>query len=681
MNSNSARRVISLLVLIGCLTAPYECAWAGGDKPPRTETRDDCAHYSPLKQPLFGDLHVHTSYSHDAWVSLQRNDPWDAYRYARGESLAQPDADGDFTVRAQISRPLDFAAVTDHAEYFGELNLCTRDSSQLAYWMPQCMLGRADSFFLRLLAARYWSGLGAAGRESDDDRSFICSVPGANCEAAALTTWKDIQRAAEDHYDRSDACSFTTFIAYEYTDAPEFRNMHRNVIFRNDQVTEQALSVYATGSNQFPKLWQLLRDQCIDGQDRCDVMVIPHNPNLSGGLMFLDPPTPQQAQDRVFFEPVVEITQHKGSSECRFDRLAGQGLATTDELCTFEQYESDNLQAMGVLFGKLRAAGGRPRSLSEFGRRNMVRNALKDGLALQQQSGVNPFKMGFIGSTDTHNATPGGTEEDSFIGHLGQRDGGYRNVQDHFADNPGGLAVVWAEENSRDSIFAAIRRKETYATSGTRPVVRFFGGYDIATDLCEVTDLAAAGYEGGVPMGGSLAPGASAAAPRFVVNALKDPGAPGREGNDLQRIQIVKGWLDADGATHEQVFDVAGDRANGAWVDSTTCQSTGSGAKALCAVWEDPGFDPRQRSFYYARVLENPSCRWSTRHCLAAGVNPFAGDCRQQAATLTANMQDKAGARGDVYGNCCKQQAAEPFYSPVIQERAWTSPIWYEPAG
>ena len=666
-------------VLLSCVAATGSLAQAPDAPFERTETRAGCAHYDPLRQPLFGDLHVHTSYSHDAYVSMQRNDPWDAYRYARGESLAQPDSEGQLTVQAQISKPLDFTAVTDHAEYFGELNLCTRDSSTLAYWLPQCMINRADNFFVRLMAAAYWSGMSASGRESDDDRSFICSMPGADCKAAALETWTDIQQAAEDHYDRSSACEFTTFVGYEYTDAPEFKNMHRNVIFRNELVTEQALSVYATGSYQFPKLWQQLREQCIDGQEGCDVMVIPHNANLSGGLMFRDPQSEQEARDRLFFEPVTEITQHKGSSECRFDRLAGRGLGTTDELCTFEQYESDNLKAMGVLYGELRSEEGRPKSLDEFARRNMVRNVLKDGLALEQATGVNPFKIGFIGSTDTHNATPGGTEEDSFVGHLGQRDGGYRNVQDHFADNPGGHAVVWAEENARDSIFEALRRKETYATSGTRPIVRFFGGYDFDPQLCQADDLVAQGYARGVPMGGSIPAAQAGATPTFLVSALKDPGVPGRPGNDLQRIQIIKGWLDAEGNTQEQVFDVAGDGNNGAWVDPGTCAATGSGAGALCAVWRDGNFDPGQRAFYYTRVIENPSCRWSTRHCLAAGVSPFAQDCRQQADALTAKLQDEQGAKGDVYGNCCKKADQEPFYSPVIQERAWTSPIWYQP--
>ncbi|MEH6593740.1 MAG: DUF3604 domain-containing protein, partial [Halioglobus sp.] len=630
-------------------------------------------------QALFGDLHVHTSYSHDAYVSQQRNDPWDAYRYAKGETIAQPDAEGEQSVNATISKPLDFTAVTDHAEYFGELNLCTRDASTLAYWMPQCMMNRADNFFVRLLAASYWSGLSAKGRDSDDDRSFICSLPGVDCKTAAAETWADIQRAAEDHYDRSAACQFTTFVAYEYTDAPEFNNMHRNVIFRNDQVTERELSVYATGSYQFPKLWQQLRSQCTEGDKGCDVLVIPHNPNLSGGLMFRDPESEQEVTDRLFFEPVVEITQHKGSSECRYDRLAQRGLGTTDEQCTFEQYESDNLQAMGVLYGELRAEGGKPVDLDNFASRNMLRNVLKDGLLMAQTSGANPFQMGFIGSTDTHNATPGGADEDSFVGHLGQRDGGYRGVQDHFADNPGGHAVVWAEENSRDAIFSAIRRKETYATSGTRPVVRFFGGYDLDPELCGSDKLVDQGYQHGVPMGGTLSPGSTASAPNFVLSALKDPGTAGREGNDLQRIQIIKGWVDALGASHEQVFDVAGNSDNGAWVDQDSCQATGSGAKNLCAVWQDPDFDPGQQAFYYARVLENPSCRWSTRHCLAAGVNPFASNCQTQADALTTKLQEEQGAKGDVYSNCCKKAEEEPFYSPVIQERAWTSPIWYQP--
>jgi hypothetical protein len=300
---------------------------------------------------------------------------------------------------------------------------------------------------------------------------------------------------------------------------------------------------------------------------------------------------------------------------------------------------------------------------------------LKDGLALGRSSGTNPFKLGFIGSTDTHSATPGGTMEDDYKGHLGRRDAGYRNVQDHFQDNPGGHAVVWAEENSRDAIFEGIRRKETYATSGTRLVVRFFGGWDYAPESCDAGEVARAGYDGGVPMGGDLPQASGDGPPRFVVSALKDPGSEGRPGTDLAAIQIVKGWLAADGTTRERVFDVVGDATRRSPVDRETCRPA-PGEAGLCAVWTDPEFDPAEPAFYYARVLENPTCRWSTLQCRAAGVDPFASDCRAQARAATERVA-LAGGRGDVYGSCCLAEAEEPFYSPVVQERAWTSPIWY----
>jgi hypothetical protein len=306
----------------------------------------------------------------------------------------------------------------------------------------------------------------------------------------------------------------------------------------------------------------------------------------------------------------------------------------------------------------------------------MVRNALKDGLALEKSSGINPFKMGFIGSTDTHSATPGGAEEDNYTGHLGRRDAGYRNVQDHFFDNPGGLAVVWAEENSRDAIFEGMRRKEAYATSGTRPIVRFFAGQELPEDLCSDPGMIEKAYAGGVPMGGELI--APAASPRFLVSAVKDAGSPGHPGTDLQRLQVVKGWLDAKGKTHEKVFDVAGAVDTEAGVDPETCESTGRGHQNLCTVWSDPDYVQGQAAFYYVRVLENPSCRWSTRQCQAAGVNPFTDNCPDLAAAATAELQEQ-GARGDVFGRCCLDPAEQPFYSPTIQERAWTSPIWINP--
>jgi hypothetical protein len=233
--------------------------------------------------------------------------------------------------------------------------------------------------------------------------------------------------------------------------------------------------------------------------------------------------------------------------------------------------------------------------------------------------------------------------------------------------NPGGLAVVWAEENSRDALFGAIRRREVYATSGHRPTVRFFAG-DLPSNLCGKPDLIERAYRQGVPMGGELGALGSGDSPRFVLHAMKDPGGASIPPTDLQRVQIIKGWVDELGETHEKVFEVAGDPDNGASVDPQTCEPLGTGFADLCTVWEDPEFDPDQRAFYYGRVLDNPTCRWSTRLCQSQGVNPLSPTCEAEAA-----------AKGPEFANCCIREEDEPFYSPVIQERAWTSPIWYKP--
>jgi hypothetical protein len=642
----------------------------------RTEQRADCDDYQPLRKALFGDLHVHSRYSFDAYISSMRRDPWDAYRYAKGEPIILPDPDGEQNISARIERALDFAAVTDHGEYLGPVDVCTQDAGRLGYWWPHCILTRADNLWLQLVAAEWWTSLGGQ-TEAEQSTSFACTL--SDCAAAGKAAWGRIQQAAEDHYDRSAACTFTTFVGYEYTDSPDRRNLHRNVIFRNDRVTEMPVSAYDTGRYNFPALWRQLRRQCLDAGKGCDVMSIPHNPNLSGGLMFRDPRSTEEAEDSRFFETVVELVQHKGASECRYDRLAGAGLATEDEACDFEQLTADNLSMLGSVEGKIRTERARSVPLEEFGRRNMVRNALKDGLALGQKTGMNPFQFGFIGSTDTHSATAGGAEEFNYPGHLGRRDAGFRNVQDHFFSNPGGLAVVWAEENSRDAIFSAIRRRETYATSGTRPTVRFFGGAGLDPDLCSDTQMIERAYADGVPMGGVLQGVPERSSPAFLVSALKDPGTAAHPGIDLQRLQIIKGWVDAAGETHERVFDVAGEPNNEAGVDPDDCTPRGVGAAALCTVWRDPDFDPRQAAFYYARVLENPSCRWSTLQCQAAGVNPFAPDCAQRAATASARVREQLGAKGEAYENCCIDASTQPFYSPTQQERAWTSPIWYRP--
>lgn len=640
----------------------------------RTEQREPCSEHTPTKRPMFGDLHVHTSLSFDSYVSSQRNDPSAAYRYAKGQAIILSDEDSNQAIKAQIQRPLDFTAVTDHAEFLGPINLCTQDSSRLAYWFPACIATRSENFYVQLLAANYWVSMGVTDTSSTKEKSFACTL--GDCDAAHKEAWQTIQAAAEEHYDRSSDCQFTTFVGYEYTDAPNFSNLHRNVIFRNERVTETAISTYDTGSLNYPALWQRLREECTDGGKGCDVISIPHNPNLSRGLMFPDPRSEREAADRLYFEPLVELVQHKAASECRFDRLLQRGVATEDELCDFEQALADNLSMLGTVFGKVRTEEARPVGIDDFGRRNMVRNVLKDGLALQNTTGTNPFKLGFIGSTDTHSATPGAAEEDNYVGHLGRRDSGYRNVQDHFFDNPGGLAVVWAEENSRDSIFTGMRNRETYATSGTRPIVRFFAGQDLPETLCNDPDMLTKAYAQGVPMGAELP--ATERSPRFLVSAAKDTGSPGRPGLDLQRLQVIKGWLDQQGNTHERVFDVAGSADNGAGVDPESCAPTGTGHTNLCTVWQDPEYSAEQAAFYYVRVLENPSCRWSTLQCQAGGVNPFASNCAEQAQQQNA-LRNEEGARGDVYNSCCLDPAEQPFYSPTIQERAWTSPIWLTP--
>lgn len=657
------------LVLTLCSTFVFAAGFE------RTEDRPPCADYDANKRPLFGDLHVHTSYSHDSYTSRQRNDPWDAYRFATGEAITLPNEFGEQTVTARLQRPIDFAAITDHGEYLGLLNMCTRDPWKLGYWWPHCIATRSDNMWLQLLATSRYGALGGLSGEGHKT-SIACSL--SDCEQTTADTWDDIQRAADEFYDDSIDCSFTSFVAYEFTDAPFRNNMHRNVIFRNEHVTDTPITTYDTGSYNFPRLWEILREQCIEAGEGCDVMAIPHNPNLSGGMMFRNPETPQEATDRLEFEPVVEIIQHKASSECRFDRLAGVGLATEDELCDFEQVVGDNLTMLGSVNGEIMTDAAAAVPIGEFDRRNMVRNALKDGLALGQESGINPFSFGFIGSTDTHSATTGAAEENNFVGHLGWRDAGFRGIQDHFTSNPGGYAVVWAEENSRDAIFTGLKRKEAYATSGTRPTLRFFAGEELDADLCQSPDMVSRAYRQGVAMGGELS-GITANSPKFLVSAQKDPGTETYPGTDLQRVQIVKGWVDADGETHERVHDVAGDANNGASVDPNSCAPTGAGAAQLCAVWEDPEFDAAQSAFYYVRVLENPTCRWSTLHCQGFGVNPFSKDCKAQAEQATAVALER-GAEGDVFGKCCLAPEEEPFYTPTIQERAWTSPIWYRPA-
>lgn len=630
-----------------------------------------CKNFNALRNPYFGDLHVHTTYSLDANTQGTRLKPQDAYRFAQGEKLGiQPyDAQGNATRFTQIGRRLDFAAVTDHAELFGETEICTNPSYS-EYNLPECQFYRnspSNAFTVFNLVAvglpelpqfptpagvPVVSDAPVIGTNGKIPRLPYCGVNGERCLEAAKTPWRDIQRAAEAYNDRSDNCQFTTFVGYEYTLAPKSNNLHRNVIFRTEVVPE-----LPPATQEYPQpelLWKALSDQCKTAQG-CDYLTIPHNSNLGAGLMFETKDrfdkdyTAEFARTRQQNEPLAEITQHKGQSEC----LGNEGsVNASDELCKFEILPYNNLT--GNRFNGFNT--GPPMD------KDFLRQALKEGIKLEQTLGVNPFKYGFIGSSDTHIASPGNVvESEKFPGHGGAGASGTVNgLSDLVENNPGGLAVLWAEQNTRDSLFSAMRRREAYGTSGTRPIVRFFGGWNLPANQCGSSDFAGTGYANGVPMGGDLpAKPASVNKPRFAVSALRDPGANGESTQPLQRIQIIKGWIE-NGVTKEKVYEVAGNKDNGAGVDLSTCHPTNAdkGFASLCSVWEDPDFNSAQSAFYYARVIENPSCRWTTQQCLVAKV-----DCSNSSAV-------PAG-----FADCCNTN-----YPKTVQERAWTSPIWYKPS-
>ncbi|MAC33551.1 MAG: hypothetical protein CME38_08090 [Haliea sp.] len=599
-----------------------------------------CSHHQPLRQAFFGDLHVHTRYSLDASTQGTRTTPDQAYRFARGEPLGiQPwDEAGRPQRSLQLRRPLDFAMVSDHAELLGEVEICTTPDID-GYNSWQCLIYRywpRGAFYLfNATASLRAKHLG------------MCGENGERCLAAALEPWREMREAAQAHNDRSTDCAFTTFIGYEWT-ASEPRsggNLHRNVVFRNASVPPLPISFIDAPAASL--LWSRLEADCNRGGEGCDSLVIPHNSNLSAGFMFGDPSGEREPLDaaaaaqRRRMEPLVEIMQHKGASECFFD----PGV-TRDELCAFELLPEDNISGFDNPPG--------PHT-------GFLRQVWQQGLGLQAELGINPFQTGVIGSSDTHLGAPGAVEEDRFLGHGGAgvpaRGAVPPGLPDKLEYNPGGLAVLWAEENSREALFQAMRRREAYATSGPRILTRLFAGPDLPPTLCGAPDMLETAYDLGVPMGGELN-WADSGRMRLLLSAQQDPGTADAPGLPLQKIQVIKGWLGADGQTRERVYDVAGEARSDASVNLATCEPEGAGHASLCAVWEDPDFDPEQAAFYYSRVVENPSCRWSQRQCVAAAV-----DCGDPATV------------GEGFEACCA-----PEHRPVIRERAWTSPIWYRPA-
>lgn len=608
------------------------------------ETLGRCSDFDELRRPFFGDTHVHTSLSLDAALKGTRLTPADAYRFARGDELELPpyDADGRGARRMRLTRPLDFVALSDHAEFLGLTATCETPGAP-GHDSAECEQYRSDP----ALAFVILNAL-LATAQSEVRYPDTCDESNDFCRAAAQGAWEQVQASAEDAYDRSAACEFTSFVAYEWSGSPGGRNLHRNVIFRNHHVPASPASYLDGGYPE--RLWSALDSDCLEAGTGCDVLSIPHNSNLGAGLLFeqvqMDgaPFDEDYVADRRRHEPLVEIFQHKSDSECLPDQAEGG-----DPLCSFEKTPYHTLAAVAI--------GGMTRP--EPNPADYVRHALAEGLKFEQQLGTNPFAFGFIGSTDTHQAIPGATDEENFAGHggagLDPSTWSAPALPDLAWSNPGGLAVVWAEENSREAIFQAMRRRETYGTSGPRMVLRFFGGPNYPDNLCQMDDFAAQGYAGGVPMGGDLVL-SSGESPRFAVSVMRDPGTAEQPGMPLQRLQIIKGSL-VDGESRYQVYEVAGDPDNGASVDTATCETSGTGFDELCTVWADPDFDPAAPAFYYARAVENPVCRWHMYPCNAAGVR-----C-DDPTTVAPGLE-----------GCC-----DPDFGPVIQERAWSSPIWYRP--
>ena len=603
----------------GTATAPLP---ATPMPPPR------CASYTPTKRPLFGDLHVHTALSFDANSLGTRNLPRDAYRFARGEELGlHPYKNDKATRHVRLERPLDFAAVTDHSELLGELYMCKTPESA-GYTSFVCNMQRRWP----LLAYIFVSS-----RMLNSEmpvRYTFCGENGKHCRAAAEGPWKMIRDAAEEAYDRSDACTFTSFVAYEWSGGPGGNMTHRNVIFADEKAPDLPVSFIEAATGE--KLWKDLETEC--EKSGCRFLTIPHNTNLSNGSLFAaETKSIEDARRRRLYEPIMEIMQHKGDSECRG--------GSPDEYCNFEKLPFSRMEEQPFTF-RWKQPGGL----------SFAREILAEGLEREKKIGLNPFRLGMIAATDTHLGAAGDVSEREYPGHgAGVDTSGVEaaRVPDSLWFNPGGLAGVWAEENSRESIWAAMHRREVFATTGPRIVVRFFGGYSYPSNLCESGTYAEDGYAGGVPMGGELArPADDKLRPVFSVSAMQDAGTAKSPGTPLDIVQIVKIWLD-DGQIRQKVFDIArSDEKDD--LDPQTCEAPKSGSASLCATWTDEDYDPRISTVYYARVLEKPSCRWTGFLCAAVQA-----DCR------------RGNAVADGFEFCCDRNIAK-----VQRERAVTSPIW-----
>jgi len=648
-----------LLAVFACDTPPQSGKNTDERSEPQTVTQvGRCTSHDPLRQAFFGDLHVHTSWSMDAYVFGTQATPDDAYRFAQGEPLELP---GGRTAR--LERPLDFVAVSEHAEFIGETALCLDPKSEI-YDHPRCGDFRGENGGPGHTRMQALTDSRGPYVETETYGSFgwrvrspeLCGPDLSLCLGELVSVWSELQKSAARWNDTSEACRFTTFNAYEWSWSPQLSKIHRNVIFRNDAIP--ALPLTAIEYDEPLKLWEGLQLECIEADTGCDVLTIPHNPNYADGRLLgfeSDAASLDEARTiatlRASLEPLVEIMQIKGDSECAngfSDVLGG-----VDELCDFEKIRGPDLPLCDETnrFGSIGGLGCTTPT-------NYARYALIDGLRHAERLGVNPVKLGITASTDVHDGNPGDTEEYSFQGFTGihgaadarQRLEMTSGAALPLSPNPGGLMGIWAEENSRDALFDAMERRETFGTSGVRIRPRFFGAWALDDALCNREDAIVRADQAAVPMGADLPPPAlHADAPVFFASALADPGTQDFPGNPLDRIQIIKGWVGVDGAYHQAVHDVAVAEQD-VELDTHTCQLDDGGARSLCAVWQDPDFDPSKRAFYYARVVEVPSCRWNAWDCSRLPDNDRPSAC------------------------------TDPNVPTIIQERAWTSPIWYAPS-
>jgi len=605
--------------------------------------KNPAAKYSPYPENdfpdrvYFGDTHLHTSYSTDAGMIGAVLGPEEAYRFARGETVKSNSG-----IPVRLRRPYDWLVVADHAENLGLAPALAESNPELlkSEW-GRMVHGFVKEGTIEGQTKAYDAWLASMNSLNDP----LKEMPGL-----AGTMWKKVTAAAEKY---NEPGLFTAFIGYEWTSMPGGNNLHRNVIFRDGKDRADRIVPMSQYDSQDPeKLWEWMAAYEKNTGGR--LLAIPHNGNLSNGLMFDDvtlttkkPIDRDYAERRMKWEPLFEVTQIKGDGETH------PMLSPDDEFADFETWD--------------KASFGPVPKTKDMLPREYVREAYKRGLAYEEKLGANPFKFGIVGSTDAHTGLST-TEENNFFGKVPALEPSADPIrfEEVIAGRPApkgsqiyarqtsasGLAAVWAKDNTREALWDAMARKEVYATTGTRLLVRVFGGFDFTAQDLDRSDFAAAGYRGGVPMGGDLKAAPRGKAPAFLVRAARDA-----DGANLDRIQIIKGWLDKSGKTHEKVHDVAWSAREtrkagadgklppvGNTVNVKEASYTNAiGAAALEGYWRDPDFDPALRAFYYVRVLEIPTPRWTTHDAKFFGVE----------------LPDDVPAS--------------------IQERAYTSPIWYTP--